>query len=107
MEVFSMTMIVTWLETYWREVLFGLFWLTQGIIFISLMVTAHRTAVIRKKINRICSKVEEYVDAVLKEDEPIRERTPAAESAATRTPTYSRSEEESRILSAVLKEIFP
>ena len=102
-----MTMVVAWLETYWRELLFGLFWLMQGIFFITLMVTAHRTEVIRKKINRICTRVEEYVDAVLKEDELVPARNQTAESDVVHARSESRSEEESRIVSAVLKEIFP
>ena len=102
-----MTEIVAWLEAYWREALFGLFWLMQGVIFISLLVTAHRTAVIRKKINRICARVEEYVNAVLKEDEPVSERSRAGVAAGTNSRRDSRAEEESQIVSAVLKEIVP
>ena len=102
-----MTEIVTWMEIYWREILFGLFWLLQGIFFIMLMVTAHRTAVIKKKLKRVCSKVEEYVNAVLEEDEPVRETKAEMREPVTAVTRDSRSEEESRIVSAVLKEIFP
>ena len=102
-----MTMIITWLETYWRETLFGLFWLLQGIFFITLMVTAHRTAVIKKKMKQICGKVEEYVNTVLSEDELSKEEQTGLQETAVPSSCDSRSEEESRIVSAVLKEIFP
>ena len=102
-----MTMIVAWLETYWRETLFGLFWLMQAIFFITLVITAHRTAVIKKKMKQICAKVEEYVSAVLSEDEPVREEKANVQEPVIPSSYDSRSEEESRIVSAVLKEIFP
>ena len=100
-----MSMIVVWLETYWRELLFGLFWLMQGIILITLIVTAHRASVIRKKINRMCTRVEEYVDAVMQEDKPVPERRQIVQTVDNERSR--RSEEESQIVSAVLKEIFP
>lgn len=101
-----MTIITAWLEIYWREVLFGLFWTMQGLFLILLITTAHRASVVRKKLNRILEKVEACVNSMQKEDKP-ETQTAAVHIQNRPERDHKVAEEESRIISSVLKEIFP
>lgn len=97
-----MTMVMAWIQTYWKELLFGLFWGMQALFLIILMVIAHRTAVIKKKLNQIVSKVGGYLTAVMQEED----EQPQEEMKAVPLQRHV-EEEESRLISSVLREMFP
>lgn len=97
-----MTMVMTWIQTYWKELLFGLFWGIQVLLLIFLAVVVHRTSMIKKKMNQITSKVGEYLNVVMQEDDEKPE-----EEVKTVSLQRQMEEEENRLISSVLREIFP
>ncbi|MCI7107647.1 MAG: hypothetical protein PUA77_02195 [Lachnospiraceae bacterium] len=97
-----MTIVMAWIQTYWRELVLGTFGGMQVVSLMILLVISHRTAVVQKKIDRVVANVEEYLQAVLQEDEEPKE-----EKAVPVVEKRQEEEEENRLISAVLREIFP
>lgn len=103
-----MTMIISWLEIYWREVLFGLFWALQGLFLILMIITLHRASVVKKKLNRVVDGLETCLQAALKADKPeVQTQTVSRRYQAQTERDEKAVEEENRIISTMLKEIFP
>lgn len=123
----TMTEIITWAQTYDKEILTGAFFAVQGLFLILLLMNGHRIKKIRRKMNQITEQAEEvlkniqkdkevaHVTAVKSEPEQIhieeshmeekmRERIRDAKEQKERMKT---EEKESGLISAVLREIFP
>lgn len=97
-----MTDVMAWIQTYQREILVGAFFAVQGFFLIFLAITAHRITVVRRKIDEITGQVADYLKVVLAADAEgeADKQIPAIE-------TKSEDEAENRLISAVLREIFP
>lgn len=97
-----MTDVIAWMQTYQREIMMGAFFALQGIFLLFLAIISYRIKVVGRKIDRITGQAESYLKAVLKEN-----------SGSDHTATVSEvgekyaDEEENRLISAVLREIFP
>lgn len=74
----------------------------QVLMLVILLVTAMRVRRMKKEMDKICEQVKNYLDYVLENDE---DETPESDTDAT--VRAKRDEEENRIISTVLQEIFP
>lgn len=74
----------------------------QVLMLVILLVTAMRVRRMKNEMDKICEQVKNYLDYVLENDE---DETPESDTDAT--VRAKRDEEENRIISTVLQEIFP
>ena len=74
----------------------------QVLMLVILLVIAMRVRRMKKEMDKICEQVKNYLDYVLENDE---DETPESDTDAT--VRAKRDEEENRIISTVLQEIFP
>ena len=97
-----MTEIMLWMAENQALLVMVTFGLVQVILLIILLVTAHRVRMMKKEMDKIGTQVRNYLDVVLENEE-----TDAQEQNIIRTDNTKRDEEENRIISTVLQEIFP
>lgn len=94
--------ILLWMAIHRTLLVATGFGVAQGIILVILLVTAHRVHVMKKEMDAVGVQVKNYLNIVLEnEEEPV----PPASTAAVEST--EKDEEESRIISTVLQEIFP
>ena len=74
----------------------------QGIVLVILLVTARRVRMMKKEMDKVGAQVTNYLNIVLENEE---ENAPDANIA--RIENAKKDEEENRIISTVLQEIFP
>ena len=74
----------------------------QGIVLVILLVTARRVRMMKKEMAKVGAQVTNYLNIVLENEE---ENAPDADIA--RIENAKKDEEENRIISTVLQEIFP
>ena len=74
----------------------------QGIVLVILLVTARRIRMMKKEMDKVGAQVTNYLNIVLENEE---ENAPDADIA--RIENAKKDEEENRIISTVLQEIFP
>ncbi len=74
----------------------------QGIVLVILLVTARRVRMMKKEMDKVGAQVKNYLNIVLENEE---ENAPDADIA--RIENAKKDEEENRIISTVLQEIFP
>ncbi len=74
----------------------------QGIVLVILLVTARRVRMMKKEMDKVGAQVTNYLNIVLENEE---ENAPDADIA--RIENAKKDEEENRIISTVLQEIFP
>ena len=74
----------------------------QGIVLVILLVTARRVRMMKKEMDKVGAQVTNYLNIVLENEE---ENAPDADIA--RIENAKMDEEENRIISTVLQEIFP
>ena len=74
----------------------------QGIVLVILLVTARRVRMMKKEMDKVGAQVTNYLNIVLENEE---ENAPDADIA--RKENAKKDEEENRIISTVLQEIFP
>ena len=74
----------------------------QGIVLVILLVTARRVRMMKKEMDKVGAQVKNYLNIVLENEE---ENAPDAD--ITRIENAKKDEEENRIISTVLQEIFP
>ena len=74
----------------------------QGIVLVILLVTARRVRMMKKEMDKVGAQVTNYLNIVLENEE---ENAPDADIA--RIENAKTDEEENRIISTVLQEIFP
>lgn len=99
--------VMEWIHTYQREVFAGAFLGVQAVVFISLMVVSRKLTKTRKMINKMADQI---VDRMEKRLKPVVEQK--ADSTIEKhivnvTENHQKDEEENRVISSVLKEIFP
>ena len=73
-----------------------------GIVLVILLVTARRVRMMKKEMDKVGAQVTNYLNIVLENEE---ENAPDADIA--RIENAKKDEEENRIISTVLQEIFP
>ena len=74
----------------------------QGIVLVIVLVTARRVRMMKKEMDKVGAQVKNYLNIVLENEE---ENAPDADIA--RIENAKKDEEENRIISTVLQEIFP
>lgn len=99
--------VMEWIHTYQSEVFAGAFFGVQAVVFISLMVVSRKLTKTRKMINKMADQI---VDRMEKRLKPVVEQK--ADSTTEKhivnvTENHQKDEEENRVISSVLKEIFP
>lgn len=96
------------LELYERYALEGI-GLVMILVLFLLCVEIHKVNKMKKQMEKVIDKVISYVDTVLQEDEPAKIREMKSdEGYGKETSEKDRKEEDqSRIINAVLEEIFP
>jgi predicted negative regulator of RcsB-dependent stress response len=76
----------------------GIF-VVQMILLVVQLVVAHRVRVVKRQLENITEQVQQYLRVVLDAEGP--------EESNTKNAQKTFDEEESRLISAVLQEIFP
>ena len=99
--------VMEWIHTYQREVFAGAFLGVQAVVFISLMVVSRKLTKTRKMINKMADQI---VDRMEKRLKPVVEQkgdSTIGKHIVNVTENHQKDEEENRVISSVLKEIFP
>ena len=91
-----------WMVEYQNLLVMMGFAFGQVLMLVILLVTAMRVRRMKKEMDKTCGQVKNYLDYVLENDE---DETPESDTDAT--VRAKRDEEENRIISTVLQEIFP
>lgn len=122
-----MTEMITWVQTYEKEILTGAFFVLQGWLLLLLLVNGHRIKRIRRRISQITKQAEETLGNIQREketayasaaksepeqlhieeshmEEKMREKI---QDAKKQREKRKAEEKESGLISAVLREIFP
>jgi len=94
--------ILLWMTTHQMMLEAIGFGVTQGIVLIILFVTARRVRMMKKEMDKVGAQVKNYLNIVLENEE---ENAPDTDSV--RIENAKKDEEENRIISTVLQEIFP
>lgn len=97
-----MTDILQWIITNREPVTVVGFGIIQTIILVVLLVASHRVHAMKKEMDRIVVQVKNYMDIVLENEEEELQKCNIDAMQKSR-----REEEENRIISSVLQEIFP
>lgn len=97
-----MTEMIQWITMHQKLILTIVFWLVQGMIFVVLFVTAHRVRLMKKEMDSVCAQVKSYLEIVLKNEEEDVQESQVAE-----WKKKQKDEEENRIITTVLREMFP
>lgn len=97
-----MTEIMLWMAANRMLLFMVLFGLTQAIVLVILLVTARRIRMMKKEMDKVGAQVRDYLDIVLQNDEED-----TLETKNVNLINAKRDEEENRIISTVLQEIFP
>ncbi len=74
----------------------------QGIVLVILLVTARRVRMMKKEMDKVGAQVTNYLNIVLENEEEN-----ALDADIARIENAKKDEEENRIISTVLQEIFP
>ena len=99
--------IMEWIHTYQREVFAGAFLGVQAVIFIFLMVVSHKLTKTRKIINKMADQIVNRIENSLKPVVEQKADYTTEKHIDNVTENHQKDEEENRVISSVLKEIFP
>lgn len=107
-----MTEMITWIQTYDKEIFTGVFFGLQGMLLLLLLVNGHRIKKIRKRMNQIAKQTEEYLNRAQINKEKVSVTAagmePVQNNAGKDKPAKKTAEEEENgLITAVLTEIFP
>lgn len=107
-----MTEVITWIQTYDKEIFTGVFFGLQGLLLLLLLVNGHRIKKIRKKMNQIAKQTEEYLRNAQKEKEKVSVAAAGTEpvqdhAGKDKSAKKTAEEDENGLITAVLTEIFP
>lgn len=97
-----MTEIMLWMAGHQTTLVVGGFALAEVITLSVLLVTAHRVRMMKKEMDKVGEQVKNYLNIVLENDEED-----VSETDDIKMKNLRRDEEENRIISTVLQEIFP
>lgn len=94
--------IMLWMAANQELLMTVIFSLIQAVLLIILLVTAHRVRMMKKEMDKVSEQVRNYLDIVLENGEQDAEQT-----NVIKIGDAQKDEEENRIISTVLQEIFP
>ncbi len=97
-----MTEIMLWMAAHKVALVIGGFALAEVILLSVLLVTAHRVRMMKKEMDKVGEQVKNYLNIVLE-----NEVEDTLENDRAEMRNSKRDEEENRIISTVLQEIFP
>lgn len=97
--------IILFLQTNAQILLTGAFWLGLVVLFVNQLRILHRTRRLENNIEEITGRVMEYLAVVMGPESG--EEAPAAGEVRAAKKNLRNEEEDSRLISAVLQEIFP
>jgi hypothetical protein len=97
-----MSHIISWIQTYHTQIMTGASFVLQGIFLFLLLAVARQVWNIKRQMQAVVEQVAHYMKVVLDTEE-----VPEQESLGQAQAKTSGEEEENRLISAVLKEIFP
>lgn len=98
-----MDKVLAFYNTYGMEIT-GIFILLLVII---TCVQIHKINVIKKRMNSIAVEVKRYLAIVMEEEQPDEVQTADLHNARKIQQKQRQEEEQNRLISAVLEEIFP
>lgn len=104
-KAYHMTEIIQWMMGHQMMIMTIAFWLFQGMVICTVLVTARRVRMMKKEMDKVGVQVRNYLDAILEEEEDKEEHS--QERSMEEIRKMQRDEEENRIISTVLQEIFP
>lgn len=99
-------------QTYEEEIMLGM----MAFLLILSIISLLKISATKRKLNHVVKTVQDYLEAVCEEEsanseagmEQFSEKDPAVHMGADKKVAKdSKDEEQSRIISAVLQEIFP
>ena len=99
--------VMEWIHTYQREVFTGAFFGVQAVIFIFLVVVSHKLTKTRKIINKMADQIVNRIENSLKPVVEQKADYTTEKHIDNVTEDHQKDEEENRVISSVLKEIFP
>lgn len=99
--------VMEWIHTYQREVFAGAFFGVQAVVFISLMVVSRKLTKTRKMINKMADQIVDRMEKRLKPVVEQKSDSTIEKHIVNVTENHQKDEEENRVISSVLKEIFP
>ena len=97
-----MTEIMLWMAEQQTTLIVGGFALAEVITLSVLLMTAHRVRMMKKEMDKVGEQVKNYLNIVLENEEED-----SLEMDNIKMQNSRRDEEENRIISTVLQEIFP
>ena len=97
-----MTEIMLWMAEHQTTLIVGGFALAEVITLSVLLMTAHRVRAMKKEMDKVGEQVKNYLNIVLENEEED-----SLEMDNIKMQNSRRDEEENRIISTVLQEIFP
>ncbi len=100
-----MEMLIAAVQAHMQEIMLGI----QFLLLLLFCIMAHKITVTKRKMDAISKAVEEYLTAVMEEEakeEAMSENIKNFEENAINLKRQ-KAEEENRLISAVLQEIFP
>ena len=99
--------IMEWVHTYQREVFTGAFFGVQAVVFISLMIVSHKFTKTQKIINKMADQIVDRIEKCLKLVVEQKGDSITEKHIVNAAENHQKDEEENRVISSVLKEIFP
>lgn len=97
--------IILFLQTNTQTILTGAFWLVLVVLFVNQLRILHRTRKLENNIEEITERVRDYLAVVMGPESG--EHEPSSEEERAVQENRRSEEEDSRLISAVLQEIFP
>ncbi len=97
--------IILFFQTNTQMILTGAFWLGLVVLFVNQLRILHRTRHLENNIEEITERVRDYLAVVMGPESG--EHEPFSEEGRTVQENRRSEEEDSRLISAVLQEIFP
>ena len=100
-----MSEIISFFQTNTQVILTGAFWLVLVVLFVNQLRILHRTRRLEDNIDEVIERVRDYLAVVMGPESG--EPAPSGEGEHAAQEKQRSEEEDSRLISAVLQEIFP
>jgi hypothetical protein len=97
-----MSEFITWVQQYHSQLMTGGFFAMQGICLLVLLVASRRIKTVKRKLEDATGQVEHYLQVVMESETGNEEEGTPSRVSSTRA-----QEEENRLITSVLREIFP
>ncbi|MCM1106923.1 MAG: hypothetical protein NC355_08260 [Blautia sp.] len=102
-----MSEMILFVQTYSQTILTGIFWLVLLVLLVNQLRLLRRTKRLQKSLDGIVGKVREYLAVVMEAEEAGEEPEHKLQAEGGMQDADRSEEENSRIISAMLQEIFP